>query len=383
MKRARDLEFSTTQVACLLVILILSSLQLSRGHRCLELALLAKPWCKHPDVPASRGVGVRIPVLVYHHISRTPRSFISISPATFERHLQYLKANAFRTIGVSEIDAFLRNRPQSSERVVALTFDDGNVSFYDEAFPLLQKYGFTASIFVITSQVGHEGKMSWEELRDLSRKGVDVESHSVSHTSLLIREGESSLHYQQRLETELLNSRRQLANRLGASVESFAYPFGWYDGSVLSFIERTPFIIAFTVNEGTNTVRTSRYLLRRQSIFRKDTFEDFKAKINYFDLEISEEVPPDQSRNIPYEVALSAKLRDPSHIQCLEYDLDLRPFPAINMDGRCVSLKQRVSNGFHYVTLKGKTRNGALYETSWGFVAGTESRNRRQAVSAK
>ena len=112
-----------------------------------------------------------------------------------------------------------------------LTFDDGNYSDYDIAFPLLKKYSASAIFFVITDYIGTAGYLSRENILEMSRHGMSFGSHGKSHQNLTKLSNED-------VTCELLHSRELLEDMLGSPISSFSYPFGYRNARIDS-IART------------------------------------------------------------------------------------------------------------------------------------------------
>ncbi len=122
---------------------------------------------------------------------------------------------------VGEIAAALDGTGTLPERPIALTFDDGWREQYEVAFPLLQKYGFRATFFVVTAHVGYPRFMSWEELAEVRDAGMEIASHGRKHVSLVDADDKEAWR-------EIALSKEKLEEELGVPVVSFSYPFGGY-----------------------------------------------------------------------------------------------------------------------------------------------------------
>lgn len=202
-----------------------------------------------------------VPILMYHRIAESGPAGLAryrVHPRAFEQQLRFLRANGFHAITSSELHAAIRDGGRIGGRPVMLTFDDGYADFFDFAWPLLRRYGFTAEVFVPTGKVGanaswdrHHGQaaplMTWEQIRILRGAGVRFGSHLARHlpaTGLpdeeLLREGAAS--------------RAALEARLGDEVRSVAYPFGAYDDRVAAAMRACGYRIALTCDEAIASV---------------------------------------------------------------------------------------------------------------------------------
>ena len=170
------------------------------------------------------GKGSGVPILMYHSVNsmvetRHPYYDTNISAVAFERQLQFLQREGYATAYVSDIVDALRN-PRNVQKIVAITFDDGFRNFYTQAFPLLSKYACKATLFVPSglvgkqrSSLGPEPFMTWNEIREVSRNGVRIGSHSVSHPDLYRLDSRS-------LEEEVRLSKTTIEDNIGEGVRS-------------------------------------------------------------------------------------------------------------------------------------------------------------------
>lgn len=206
-----------------------------------------------------RGGGITI--LSYHSLDDfgTP---LSVSPRLFEAQMQALSELGCRTFTMSQVAERLFARRPFPARAVAITFDDGFANFAQEGIPVLQRYGFASTIYVITGMIGRrtqwtDGRRSlpslpilnWEQIEHLHAQGVEIGAHSVTH-GFLTQYSPSAL------ERELVVPREVLEERLGALVPSFAYPQGDYDDRVVQAVRDAGYTNATTVDQGRAT-RTS------------------------------------------------------------------------------------------------------------------------------
>jgi peptidoglycan/xylan/chitin deacetylase (PgdA/CDA1 family) len=170
-------------------------------------------------------------VLTYHSIDRSG-SVISIDPAVFRRHAEWLAGSGVAVVGLEE----LIERPPAGQ-AVALTFDDAFANFDAEAWPVLEALGLPATVFVPTSHVGgtnawEEGGRSpllpllgWDTLGRLAERGVTLGAHSHTHVDLRAA-SESDL------AAELETPAERIRSETGVRATTFAYPYGGVDDRV-------------------------------------------------------------------------------------------------------------------------------------------------------
>ncbi|MCA1778875.1 MAG: polysaccharide deacetylase family protein [Xanthomonadaceae bacterium] len=169
-------------------------------------------------------------VLLYHHVSdRTPSS-TSVSPQQFQRHLEFLHQHEFEVWPLDQIIKRLFDQSLGvPDNVVAITFDDAYESIHDQAWPMLEKYGWTATVFVNTDAVdqGHKPYMNWDQLRELTGAGFALGNHSASHAHLLAHEsGETADEWRRRVTEDIRRAERRIFDETGLDTRLLAYPFG-------------------------------------------------------------------------------------------------------------------------------------------------------------
>ena len=221
--------------------------------------------------------GKRLPVLMYHHVGPPkPNSDpdLTVSVERFEAQMRFLARRGYVGIRPSDWLAWLRNGKPLTEKPMLLTFDDAFEDLTDHAFPVLQRYGFGGLVFVVTNCVG--GTNLWDEPRgfalrrcmtaaqihDWSVRGIDFGAHSRNHPDLTTL-AESDLR------DELEGSRSALEKIIGTPVAWFAYPYGHYDAAAAT-CAREYFNLAFTTDDGLNTLRTDPGLLHRNMVYAWD-----------------------------------------------------------------------------------------------------------------
>lgn len=118
-----------------------------------------------------------VPVFISH----------SVTHKDFEAKLSYLKENNYRTITVSGLYEFITGRLLISDPTVCLTFDDVHISLYNVGFPLLKKYGMTASAFVVPAFIGNPNWITWDQIKEMSESGIiDIQSHTNEHKRIFV-----------------------------------------------------------------------------------------------------------------------------------------------------------------------------------------------------
>lgn len=199
-----------------------------RLDRCLTLSIF-KPWQRFNPVQAVR----RVPILMYHSISDEPEDGVApyyrltTSPRRFAEQMQWLDQHGYRGMSLEMALAMLADGYAGNWPLVAITFDDGYRDFYTEAWPILQRHHFTATLYLPTAFVGSQRKsfhgrecLTWNEVRELRTHGFRFGSHTVHHPKLHELSWDAIV-------DELQRSKDGIEQELGEAVASFAYPYAF------------------------------------------------------------------------------------------------------------------------------------------------------------
>ncbi|MDR3600041.1 MAG: polysaccharide deacetylase family protein [Desulfosporosinus sp.] len=186
---------------------------------------------------------ISIPILYYHSITSIPKNELCMPPEQFEKEIAYLSQHGYHSVTLNQLYNYFYGNGQLPEKPIVVTFDDGYKDNYTNAFPILKKYNFTATVFVITSNVGHSNNLSWSQLQELTQNGWLVESHTVSHYDLTKLDSK-------KLAQELNDSKTNIEKQLGTTVDFFAYPSGRFNAKVERAVKGAGYRMAFTTQRG-------------------------------------------------------------------------------------------------------------------------------------
>ncbi|MEJ2038702.1 MAG: polysaccharide deacetylase family protein [Desulfosarcinaceae bacterium] len=224
-----------------------------------------------------------IPILCYHRFGNHCDSPLCVPEQVFERQMYYLKKNGYRVISPQDLISFLSYSAPLPQKAVMITVDDGYRSFYTVAYPILKKYGFTATMFVYTNYVGVSSKaITWDQLRDLKANGFTIGSHTIAHSDLSKPSDiESDEAYMQRLRHEIFDSKKIIDRELDQNTIFFAYPFGRSNEMSARIVRQAGYKLAVTVKRGGNAFFAHPYLLRRDQVLKRD-LNTFKSRLMNF-----------------------------------------------------------------------------------------------------
>ena len=185
---------------------------------------------------------LNLPILTYHSIDESG-SVISTAPEVFRRQMKFLSETGYNVVSLDKLVNSLIDEKPSLSKTVALTFDDGFQNFYSTAFPVLEQYGFNATVFLVTDYCGkyndwagnppnlpRSAMLSWNEVKELNKCGIEFGSHTRTHpdlTEISIAEAER----------EMVESKAVIEDSLGCEVKTFAYPYGKFNPSVKKVAE--------------------------------------------------------------------------------------------------------------------------------------------------
>src|SRR5579859_3135595 len=173
---------------------------------------------------------VRVPILMYHYISAVPdndpnprlRQSLSVSPQLFGQQLDYLKSKGYHSITFNQLMNALYYQVPLPINPIILTFDDGYIDGYQNAYPILKAHGFSGMFYIITSKVGWHGQASWPQLQEMLLNGMQMGSHTVHHVNM----GTTYLRSPEQALQEVQVSQFDMQQHLGIIIQHFCYPNG-------------------------------------------------------------------------------------------------------------------------------------------------------------
>lgn len=202
---------------------------------------------------------VKVPILLYHHISDEEFSggneISMISPYDFKLHMTAIKIN-FTPISLKQYYDYIVCEDGSvtiPDNPIIITFDDGYLSNYEIAYPILKEMEIPATIFIVTDTVGEEaggGKVNyshftWDQAREMEESGyIDIGSHTAGHTALADLSTEDMI-------LELRKSKYMIEKNLGHTCEMIAFPYGSYNPSVLDAAKKAGYKLQALVDDKT------------------------------------------------------------------------------------------------------------------------------------
>lgn len=216
------------------------------------------------QMPTSSGAPNRqIPVLAYHRVGYT-RDSLTVSPERLKADFRMLQQEGYCTISLEQFQNFQDDRNiDMPDKPILITFDDGYLDNYQNAYPILKKYGMIATFFIIADMLWTDDRLNPERILEMAQGGMSFGSHTVTHRAL------GQLTWDE-IKDELINSKAVLESVLGRTVTAVAYPRGSYNKNVMMIADNVGYKTGFTVREGICTKSSPNFELRRIPVFKYD-----------------------------------------------------------------------------------------------------------------
>jgi peptidoglycan/xylan/chitin deacetylase (PgdA/CDA1 family) len=243
-------------------------------------ALSAEP------LPTPSGVyswTLKVPILMYHYVSEPPadadkyRVDLSVTPDQFRQQMAYLRDSGYTPVDLYALSMAIVGYADLPDKPVILTFDDGYLDNYYNAYPILEEFGFSGTFFIITEFVdkGAEGYMSWPMIEELARAGHRIESHSRTHPDLTEKDHDDLI-------WQILGAQETLAAHVGYRPRYFCYPGGDYDDETIQLLQELDYWGAVTTADGSWHGFNNRFAWHRIRIHNFTPINEF---IKLVDLE--------------------------------------------------------------------------------------------------
>jgi peptidoglycan/xylan/chitin deacetylase (PgdA/CDA1 family) len=193
----------------------------------------------------------KIPVLMYHVISPVIGTYVAglvVDPSTFDAQMKALHDAGWTTITTADLGARLATNAFIPDKTFVISFDDGHDDGYVYAFPILQKYGFVASYYLITGRTGTPTNLTWDQAATLSKAGMEIATHTTNHDDVTSLQGAD-------LVAQIGDSKAAIETNLASrgvnvTVTTFCYPYGDYSVEAENYLQVNGFTAALTEISG-------------------------------------------------------------------------------------------------------------------------------------
>ena len=235
-----------------------------------------------PDVDTWQRLTHGTPILMYHAFGRpgeSPSRYV-LPVDRFDQQMTWLKRLRYRVLSLEDYVRYRHEHSLPPARSVVITADDGYADNYSVAYPILRRYGFPATIFLVSGNVGDANRwdkqgrlrgralMSWAEIREMLHGGVTFGAHTQTHPMLTTISPD-------RARAEIAGSRTELEQALGQPIQLFSYPHGKYDVTSRSIVEQVGYSGACSTRAGMNSPATPEFEMRRTEVYGTDSFVRF------------------------------------------------------------------------------------------------------------
>ena len=205
---------------------------------------------KNDDIKSNKFEGlslkdnsVGVPILYYHSIQKNGENELMMNPELFRSQMQWLKDNNYTSLTLEELYNYIKFNTPVPEKSVVITLDDGYVDNYTNAMPIINEFDFDATIFMVSDFINNPNFLTENQLKELEKNKITIESHTVNHLNLanISREKQKE---------ELEESKKHLGSLLNKSVDYIAYPYGSYTDDTKDIAVETGYKMGFSTNSG-------------------------------------------------------------------------------------------------------------------------------------
>ncbi len=186
----------------------------------------------------------QVPILMYHYIRDASAESelgknLSVHPDNFDLHMAHLKGNDYETLTLADFadpeKKVLSKIIADNKKPIVLTFDDGYLDAYTQAFPILQKYDFVATFYIIRYYIGKAEYMNADQIQELSDAGMEIGSHTLTHPNLAKSDSET-------VSNQLIESKE--------NATTLCYPAGAFDATTVKLVQEAGYNAAVTTKFG-------------------------------------------------------------------------------------------------------------------------------------
>lgn len=265
------------------------------------------------SAPAPLTDGVQVSILGYHDFSASRNvTQMLIRTDKFREQMQALKDNNLPVISMADFLEWKAGRKALPQNCVMITIDDGWLSVYTDAYPILKEFGYPFTIFLYTAYLDGGGRaLKTPMVKEMMENGATVGSHSHSHpfpSAIRRHQGRGKEHFDMYLRAEMLEPAKRLRDIFGTAVDTYAYPGGFYVEEMFPIGKESDYKMMFTVVPGKVRIDSDNNLLNRYIIFG-DSDGRFEDAIRFLGRSGSDALEAAASVQLPFPVAPAAGAR--------------------------------------------------------------------------
>jgi len=210
-----------------------------------------------------------MPILTYHSIAYEKNNHF-VSPENFVKQMEYIKKNGYEVITLDELVKTIQSKKHLKRNKVVITFDDGYQNNFKYAYPVLKKFGFPATIFLVTDYIGKEkGFLNWDEVKIMAKDNIFFGGHTKTHFYL------GSIEDDKIVWEQVAGSKKAIEKEIGAPVDYFCYPGGGFNERVKEIVKEAGYKGACTTNRGFARFNSDVYEIKRMKATNYDMTKPF------------------------------------------------------------------------------------------------------------
>ncbi|MCR5446722.1 MAG: polysaccharide deacetylase family protein [Schwartzia sp.] len=212
-------------------------------------------------------------ILEYHKVNDWSEDSYTVKPEDFAAQMDELRAQGYETISILDFLRAKKGKQTLPEKAVIVTLDDGYKDNYTDMLPIMESRGMKATVFMVTNDIGLPGYLTWDMLRDMQNRGIEIGSHTANHLPLTEMSPADA-----REEVQL--SKILMEWNGIKTIFGLSYPNGKYKDFMPQMLKESEYLAAVTGDAGLNTFETNPYLLHRINIPRPHFgIEEFRLRI--------------------------------------------------------------------------------------------------------
>jgi len=222
----------------------------------------------------------KIPILMYHSVVENQTLYTEVSVKEFNKHMLAIRLAGFNTVTLDDVINYVEKGVELPKNPILITFDDGYLDNYENAYPILKKYNMKATIFIIGSSVGNDGRykdtenvtiphFTYEQAKEMMDSGlISIQSHTydmhqwsefekspeASRENILKLDNEQEKQYIDDLRIDAQKMKEEMKNNLGIEPVALAYPGGYYDTLSGALLKEEGIKATFSIEEGVNEI---------------------------------------------------------------------------------------------------------------------------------
>ena len=225
---------------------------------------------KEPEAPAPATGSYRgpVPILMYHVVKApapgTPQAELWVPAETFRQTIADLKEAGYAGVTMEQVHRAWSGGPGLPAKPVVVSFDDGYLSHYEAAMPILRRAGWPGVLNLKTGNIDPKGGIAPWQVKALVAAGWEIGAHTVTHADVTTLDAAG-------LDREIAGSKKELEKQFGVEVNTFCYPAGKYDAEAEQAVKRAGFTTATTVEPGIASPKDNQLLLPRVRVNGSDS----------------------------------------------------------------------------------------------------------------